>query len=132
MSQEHIAAREICRNGFANEEALEEVGLSHDQLAAAVRDTYRLMDSIDATLTGDGVEPLNGDPIGPNGPLGRLVAFPRAIGFEREAIWTSRKDLKQNGPTLRRKAWKYRHIPAPFLLALSHFASNLNGASKGA
>jgi len=38
----------------------------------------------------------------------------------------------QNGPTLRRKAWKYRHIPAPFLLALNHFASNLNGASNGA
>lgn len=58
MPLEHIAAREICKNGFANEEALEEVGLSHDQLAAAVRGTYRLMDSIDATLTGDGVEPL--------------------------------------------------------------------------
>ncbi len=38
----------------------------------------------------------------------------------------------QNGPALRRKAWKYRHIPAPFLLAPSHFASNLNGASNGA
>ena len=33
----------------------------------------------------------------------------------------------QNGPLLRRKDWKYRHIPAPFLLALSHFDSNLDG-----
>ncbi|MPS67653.1 MAG: hypothetical protein E2586_04055 [Novosphingobium sp.] len=34
----------------------------------------------------------------------------------------------QNGPSLRREVLKYRHIPSPSLLALSHFASNLDGA----
>jgi hypothetical protein len=31
----------------------------------------------------------------------------------------------QNGPLPRQEVWKYRHIPAPSFLALSHFASNL-------
>jgi hypothetical protein len=39
------------------------------------------------------------------------------------------KGFDQNGPLLRREVWKYRHIPAPSLLALSHFASNLDGAA---
>jgi hypothetical protein len=34
----------------------------------------------------------------------------------------------QNGTSLRQEALKYRHIPASSLLALSHFASNLDGA----
>lgn len=34
----------------------------------------------------------------------------------------------QNGPLLRQNVLKDRHIPAPFFLALSHFASNLNRA----
>jgi hypothetical protein len=34
----------------------------------------------------------------------------------------------QNGPLLRQETWKYRHIPAASFLALSHFASNLEGA----
>lgn len=58
MAAKHIIDREICRNGCANSETLESLGLSHDQLAAAIRGTYRLMDSIDATLVADGVEPL--------------------------------------------------------------------------
>jgi len=36
-------------------------------------------------------------------------------------------DLRQNGPSLRRADLKYRHIPASALLALSRFASNLDG-----
>jgi hypothetical protein len=38
------------------------------------------------------------------------------------------KGFDQNGPELRRIVLKYRHIPAPILLALSRFASNLDGA----
>ncbi|WP_395390906.1 hypothetical protein WBP07_10100 [Novosphingobium sp. BL-8A] len=34
----------------------------------------------------------------------------------------------QNGPSLCQEALKYGHIPAPSFLALSHFASNLDGA----
>jgi hypothetical protein len=35
------------------------------------------------------------------------------------------KGFDQNGPLLRRKGLRYRHIPAPSLLALSRFGSNL-------
>tara|TARA_Y100000815_G_C13330258_1_gene495697 strand:- start:492 stop:647 length:156 start_codon:yes stop_codon:yes gene_type:complete len=45
--------------------------------------------------------------------------FPRPGGFD------------QNGPALRRQALKYRHIPAACVLALTHFASNLDGAVYG-
>jgi hypothetical protein len=38
------------------------------------------------------------------------------------------KGFSQNGPLLRRKGLRYRHIPAPSLLALSHSALNLDGA----
>ncbi|WP_327195336.1 hypothetical protein, partial [Sphingomonas sp. LH128] len=38
------------------------------------------------------------------------------------------KGFDQKGPAPRRQALKYRHIPSPCLLALSHFASNLDGA----
>jgi hypothetical protein len=58
MPADHILKRDICRNGLANEAALSEVGLSHDQIAAAVLGTYRLLDRIDATLVSDGVDPL--------------------------------------------------------------------------
>ncbi|GAO54714.1 hypothetical protein NMD1_01816 [Novosphingobium sp. MD-1] len=34
----------------------------------------------------------------------------------------------QNGPARRRSGLKYRHIPAPLLLAPGHFASNLEPA----
>ncbi|WOF45567.1 hypothetical protein KNJ79_13925 [Sphingopyxis indica] len=37
------------------------------------------------------------------------------------------KGFDQNGPLLRQEALKYRHITAPSLLALGHFASNLDG-----
>jgi hypothetical protein len=58
MPAEHVLKRDVCRNGFANANALAAVGLSHEQLAASVIGTYRLLDRIDATLTADGVEPL--------------------------------------------------------------------------
>jgi hypothetical protein len=38
------------------------------------------------------------------------------------------KGFDQNGPSRRQEALKYRHIAAPSFLALSHFASNLDGA----
>ncbi|MXO66600.1 hypothetical protein [Altericroceibacterium endophyticum] len=37
------------------------------------------------------------------------------------------KRFGQNGPSLRQEALKYRHIPTPSFLTLSHFASNLDG-----
>ena len=37
------------------------------------------------------------------------------------------RGFDQNGPLQRRIGLKYRHIPAPLLLALGHFASNLDG-----
>lgn len=58
MAADHIGKRDVCRQGFANAEALAGVGLSADQLAAAIVGTYRLLDRIDATLVADGVEPL--------------------------------------------------------------------------
>lgn len=58
MSGKHIIGRDVCRAGFANEPALRAIGLSHDQVAAAVVGTYRLLDRIDATLISDGVDPL--------------------------------------------------------------------------
>lgn len=58
MAAQHILDRSVCKNGLANADALAAVGLSHDQLAAAVVGTYRLLDRIDATLTSDGVDPL--------------------------------------------------------------------------
>jgi hypothetical protein len=57
-----------------------------------------------------------------------LVALPRAAWFEMEVISTS-CGFDQNGPSLRRAVLKYRHIPAPALLALSRFASNLDGVA---
>src|SRR3546814_15412833 len=38
------------------------------------------------------------------------------------------KGFDQNGPLLRREVSKYRHISSPSLLALGHFASNLDDA----
>ena len=58
MPAKHIIDRDVCRNGFANADALTAIGLSHEQLAAAVVGTYRLLDRIDATLVSDGVDPL--------------------------------------------------------------------------
>ncbi len=58
MPADHIRERDMCRNGFANPQALETIGLSHDQIAASVVGTYRLLDKIDATLTADGADPL--------------------------------------------------------------------------
>jgi hypothetical protein len=58
MAGKHILERGVCWNGFTNEDALAAIGLSHDQLAAAMVGTYRLLDRIDATLVSDDVEPL--------------------------------------------------------------------------
>lgn len=51
--------REPCSNGFLNLNALECIGLSHDMLREAIRDTYRLLDQIDATLEAAEVFPLS-------------------------------------------------------------------------
>lgn len=58
MATDHIMKREVCRDGLANEDALRALGLSHDQIAASIEGTYRLLDRIDLTLVSDGVEPL--------------------------------------------------------------------------
>jgi hypothetical protein len=58
MPPKHILQRDVCRNGFANADALAAVGLSHDQIASSIIGTYRLLDRIDQTLSADGVEPL--------------------------------------------------------------------------
>ena len=58
MPAEHVLKRDVCRNGFANADALAAVGLSHEQLATSILGTYRLLDRIDATLIDDGVDPL--------------------------------------------------------------------------
>src|SRR3546814_5197714 len=39
------------------------------------------------------------------------------------------KEFDQNGPLLRRDVLKYRHMSSPSLLALGHFASNLDDAA---
>lgn len=51
--------REPASNGFVNSNALERIGLSHDILREAIRDTYQLLDQIDATLESAGVFPLS-------------------------------------------------------------------------
>jgi hypothetical protein len=51
--------REPASNGFVNPSALESIGLSHDILREAIRDTYRLLDQIDATLEAAEVFPLS-------------------------------------------------------------------------
>ena len=58
MPAAHILKRDLDRNGFANPEATNAVGLTQDQIICAVLGTYRLLDRIDATLTSDGIEPL--------------------------------------------------------------------------
>jgi hypothetical protein len=51
--------REPASIGFVNSSALERIGLSHDILLEAIRDTYQLLDQIDATLEIAGVFPLS-------------------------------------------------------------------------
>ena len=58
MAPDHILKHDICNDGFVNGNILESIGLSHNQIAAAILGTYRLLDRIDATLTADGVDPL--------------------------------------------------------------------------
>lgn len=54
----HVLAREPDPDGFANDEAIAVLGLSRKQIVSSIVGTYRLLDSIDATLVNDGVEPL--------------------------------------------------------------------------
>ncbi len=56
--QSHITAREPDPTGFANDDALAALGLTRQQLAKSIIGTYRLLDRIDETLIGDGVDPL--------------------------------------------------------------------------
>jgi hypothetical protein len=58
MAPKHVLGRQLCAKGLVNPKALADIGLSHDQLTAAVLGTYRLLDRIDATLVSDDVEPL--------------------------------------------------------------------------
>lgn len=51
--------REPASNGFVNASVLENIGLSHEMLRNALRDTYKLLDQIDATLETAGVFPLS-------------------------------------------------------------------------
>ncbi len=51
--------REPASNGFVNASVLESIGLSHEMLRKAIRDTYGLLDQIDATLEIAGVFPLS-------------------------------------------------------------------------
>ncbi|MBI4779820.1 MAG: hypothetical protein HY785_00710 [Oscillatoriophycideae cyanobacterium NC_groundwater_1537_Pr4_S-0.65um_50_18] len=51
--------REPALNGFVNSNALERIGLNHQILREAIRDTYQLLDQIDATLEIAGVFPLS-------------------------------------------------------------------------
>src|SRR3546814_13623039 len=40
------------------------------------------------------------------------------------------KGFDQNGPLLRQEVSEYQHIPSPSLLALGHFASNLDRSEE--
>lgn len=54
----HVLARQADPCGFANDHALDALGLDRSQIAASIVGTYRLLDRIDATLIADGVDPL--------------------------------------------------------------------------
>lgn len=51
--------REPRLTGFVNSDALSRIGLSHNILREAIRDTYQLLDQIDSTLEMAGVFPLS-------------------------------------------------------------------------
>jgi len=57
----------------------------------------------------------------------KVGTFASAFWFEMEAILAS-CGFDQKGPYRRREGLKYRHIPAPSLLVLRLFASNLERA----
>src|SRR3546814_13422252 len=60
-------------------------------------------------------------------PLPTLFRSPVPLGSVRHFSGVP-KGFDQNGPLLRREALKYRHMSSPSLLALGHFASNLDAA----
>lgn len=51
--------REPASNGFLNKKIIESIGLTHEMLRQAIRDTYNLLDQIDATLDTAEVLPLS-------------------------------------------------------------------------
>jgi hypothetical protein len=51
--------REPALNGYLNPQVLESIGLSHEMLRQSIRDTYHLLDQIDATLQTAEVLPLS-------------------------------------------------------------------------
>jgi transcriptional regulator with XRE-family HTH domain len=51
--------REPASNGFLNANAIENIGLNHEMLKQAIRDTYNLLDKVDKTLEISEVFPLS-------------------------------------------------------------------------
>lgn len=84
--------REPASTGFVNSSTLERIGLSHDILREAIRDTYQLLDQIDATLEIAGVFPLS--------QTVELANLSSMIGnIFASAIAKHSKDLlRRNGP----------------------------------
>jgi transcriptional regulator with XRE-family HTH domain len=59
LEQKTEVMREPAANGFLNAKVIERIGLSHEILRQAIRDTYNLLDQIDATLESAEVFPLS-------------------------------------------------------------------------
>jgi transcriptional regulator with XRE-family HTH domain len=59
FEQKTEVVREPVANGFLNANVIERIGLSHEILKQAIRDTYNLLDQIDATLENAEVFPLS-------------------------------------------------------------------------
>jgi transcriptional regulator with XRE-family HTH domain len=59
FEQETNVMREPASNGFLNANVLENIGLNHEILRQAIRDTYSLLDQIDKTLEKAEVFPLS-------------------------------------------------------------------------
>ncbi|AFZ02349.1 helix-turn-helix domain-containing protein [Calothrix sp. PCC 6303] len=59
FEQKTEVMREPAAKGFLNAKVIEEIGLSHEMLRQAIRDTYKLLDQIDATLETAEVFPLS-------------------------------------------------------------------------
>ena len=59
FEQETEVMREPASNGFVNTNAIESIGLNHEIMRQAIRDTYHLLDQIDTTLKSAGVFPLS-------------------------------------------------------------------------
>src|SRR3546814_16604732 len=59
---------------------------------------------------------------------GKAVCLSKGLSVRDGSHLDVPKGFDQNGPLLRREVSKYRHISSPSLLALGHFASNLDDA----